>query len=422
MSRDRTAGASSGGIVLAIGGLYIAQSVIGGVTWTGLPAILRERGMSLDGVGLLSLLALPWALKFIWAPAVERYRLPANGQNRSAQIVVAGGGIAVAGLVAIGILDPAAMSLVLGGLMVVAFATATVDIAADGYAVEKLPRSRHGWANAAQVGGAYLGSAIGGGLFLVVAAIAGWRAAILCMALAVAALGLPFLLSTWRQPAEAQRSHVPSLRYAFMRPEVRRGLLACALFVTAQKTSLVMLGPFLIDEGIDLVTLGILNGIGSVGIGLAAALMGGALVKKLGARTVMVAAIVLQAFMLVAFALHASGTTLPTPLLMGLAVMSSSGIMALGFVALYAQFMHWSDVRQGGVDFTLFQSMDALVSMAGGVAAGVIAEHLGYAAFFAMAGVAAILIAPVMAWIASDDGGSATRGTVQTAEIPEGQG
>jgi MFS transporter, putative signal transducer len=71
--------------------------------------------------------------------------------------------------------------------------------------------------------------------------------------------------------------------------------------------------------------------------------------------------------------------------------------MALGFVALYAQFMHWSDPRQGGVDFTLFQSMDALVSMAGGVAAGYAAQHLGYGVFFAGASLIALAALPAIA-------------------------
>ena len=61
-------GPSPARIVFAVGGLYVAQSVIGGITWTGLPAVMREKGMALDSVGLLSLIALPWALKFLWSP------------------------------------------------------------------------------------------------------------------------------------------------------------------------------------------------------------------------------------------------------------------------------------------------------------------------------------------------------------------
>ncbi|MBX9464808.1 MAG: MFS transporter [Aquamicrobium sp.] len=401
--------ANPAAVVFAVGGLYVAQSVIGGVTWTGLPAVLRDQGLSLDNVGLLSLIALPWALKFLWAPMVERYRLPPVGRNRSGVIVAVGGIISIAGLIVVGLLGPSPLAPVLACLTIVALAAATVDIACDGYAVESLPRSQHGWANAAQVGGAYLGSAIGGGLFLLLVAGLGWTDAMWAMAALLAVLGLPFLLRSQAAGASEERAHVPSLAAALRRPEIRRGLLAAALYVVAQKTALMMLGPFLVDAGLDLATLGLLNGAGSMVVGLGAALLGGALVRMLGARAVLVIALVLQALALGTFAARdLLFIDLPLPVLLAVAVASSSGIMALGFVALYAQFMHWSDPRQGGVDFTLFQSMDALVSMAGGVAAGFVAEHLGYGVFFAGAGVIALATIPAIAFV--------TRPT--TPEIP----
>ncbi|MGO4831435.1 MFS transporter, partial [Rhizobiaceae sp. 2RAB30] len=185
---------SPAAVVMAVGGLYVAQSVIGGVTWSGLPAVMRDQGLPLDSVGLLSLIALPWALKFLWAPAVERYRLPPVGRNRSGLIVAAGGAICVAGLALVGALGPATLGPVLACLTVVAFAAATVDIACDGYAVESLSQAQHGWGNAAQVGGAYLGSAIGGGLFLLLVAAYGWPPATWSMAALLILLGLPFIL------------------------------------------------------------------------------------------------------------------------------------------------------------------------------------------------------------------------------------
>jgi MFS transporter (putative signal transducer) len=391
--------ANPAAVVLAVGGLYVAQSVIGGVTWAGLPAVLRDQGLSLDNVGLLSLIALPWALKFLWAPMVERYRLPPVGRNRSGVIVAVGGLVSIAGLIVVGALGPSPLAPVLACLTIVALAAATVDIACDGYAVESLPRAQHGWANAAQVGGAYLGSAIGGGLFLLLVAGLGWTDAMWAMAALLAVLGLPFLLRSQAAKASEERAHVPSLAAALRRPEIRRGLLAAALYVVAQKTALMMLGPFLIDAGLDLATLGLLNGAGSMVVGLGAALLGGALVRMLGARAVLVIALVLQALALATFASRDLFIDLPLPVLLAVAVASSSGIMALGFVALYAQFMHWSDPRQGGVDFTLFQSMDALVSMAGGVAAGFVAENLGYGVFFAGAGLIALATIPAIAFV-----------------------
>ncbi len=386
-------------VFTAIGGLYVAQSVIGGITWAGLPAVMRDQGMALDHIGLLSLIALPWALKFLWSPAVERFRLPPVGRNRSGTIVLIGGLISVTGLFAVGALGPAMLFPVLACLTVVAFAASTVDIACDGYAVESLSKENHGWGNAAQVGGAYLGSAIGAGLFLVIVDRYGWQFGVWSMALLLVLLGLPFMLRARKATLVETRAHVPSLGAALKRPEIRRGLLAAAVYVVAQKLGLAMVGPFLIDAGLDLTTVGLLNGVGSMFVGLAAALLGGALIRRWGIRAVLVLAVVLQAAALLFFAAFHQFDAMPKAVLMVVSVASSSGIMALGFVALYAQFMRWSDPRQAGVDFTLFQCMDALVSMVGGIVAGYVAQYLGYGVFFACAGAIAIAAIPVIAMV-----------------------
>ena len=70
--------------------------------------------------------------------------------------------------------------------------------------------------------------------------------------------------------------------------------------------------------------------------------------------------------------------------------------MSIGFVALYACFMGWSDPRQAGVDFTLFQCMDGVVGMIGGLGAGAIAEKFGYQASFIIAAIVSVLAAPVI--------------------------
>jgi MFS transporter (putative signal transducer) len=385
-------------LVLAVGGLYVAQSVIGGITWTGLPAVMRDRGMALDSVGLLSLIALPWALKFLWSQQIERFRLPSGGGNRSAAIVLIGGLISIAGLVAVGILGPERAVLVIACLTLVAFAAATVDIACDGYAVESFAAKDRGWGNAAQVGGAYLGSAIGGGLFLVIVATAGWSLGVWAMIALLVALAIPFMLTARSDTNGAPRSHAPSLSAALARRDIRGGLVLAAVFVVAQKSGLIMIGPFLVDAGLDLATIGIVNGVGSLFVGLAAAFAGGASVRRWGATATMVAALVLQACALAFFAAYDLLPGMPRSILATVAVASSSAIMAFGFVALYAQFMRLSDPRQGGIDFTLFQSMDALVSMAGGIIAGYAAQHLGYAPFFAGAcAIAAMAVPAVLA-------------------------
>ena len=383
-------------LLTGIAGLYVAQSVIGGMTWTGLPAVMREAGVSLDRIGLVSLIALPWVLKFLWAPAVERYRLPVAGRNRSGSIVLVGGLVSVFGLISVGLLDASNWTVLFTILIVVAFAASTVDIACDGFAVQSLAQRHHGWANAAQVGGAYLGAALGGGLFLYLVGTSNWRFATWSMAGLVVMLGMPFLFGVVRRMPVEARHHVPSLGHALGRPLLRRGMIVAAIFVLAQKSALGMIGPFLVDKGVELTTVGILNGVGTLLIGSAAALIGGVCVRSWGIRPVLLLALTLQAAALSLLAVAGWTDAIPVPVLMGIAIGSTSGIMAFGFVGLYAQFMRWSDPRQAGVDFTLFQSMDALVSLAGGVVAGYLAEALGYGVLFLGASFVALASVPVM--------------------------
>jgi MFS transporter (putative signal transducer) len=169
-------------------------------------------------------------------------------------------------------------------------------------------------------------------------------------------------------------------------------MIATGLFVAAQKWGLSMLGPFLIDQGFDLATIGILNGAGSMFIGLAGALAGGALVRLFGTRAVLGGALLVQSALLLALAYAGAGGPIPRSVIMAISVASSSGIMSIGFVALYAQFMDWSDPKQAGVDFTVFQCMDGIVSIIGGLGAGWIAQRFGYASIFVGAGTVCIAV------------------------------
>ncbi len=339
---------------------------------------------------------LPWTLKFLWSPHVERYRLPPIGKNRSRVIVGSGISVCAIGLAVLAFTGPSPVSIAIAILSVIALVTATVDIACDGYAVETLAEEHHGWGNAAQVGGSYLGSAIGAGLFLVLVERSGWTNATLVMSGLVILLALPFLFGPASKTSVQTRDHLPSIRNALKRPQVRTGLIVAAVYVAAQKWGLSMLGPFLVDYGFDLATIGALNGVGSMVVGFAGALLGGTLVRLYGASRVLLIAIFVQTVLLCVFAYLSVHRDISQWIVMTVAVASSSGIMSIGFVALYACFMGWSDPRQAGVDFTLFQCMDGIVSMAGGLGAGAIAERFGYQASFGLAAIVSVLAAPVI--------------------------
>lgn len=122
--------------------LYLAHALPLYFYNVALPAILRSQGVDLRWIGMLSLLYLPWACKFLWAPFIDRYYVPALGRRRTwlwlTQIALVMGVFALAftGL------DYGLLPFVLIGLWISTFA-ATQDIAIDGYTVESLASADH---------------------------------------------------------------------------------------------------------------------------------------------------------------------------------------------------------------------------------------------------------------------------------------
>lgn len=382
-------------LVVGLGGLYVAQSVIGGVIFTGLPAVMRKSGASLDDIAFILLTVLPWSFKFMWAPAVERFRSPHGGVRRSRSAIALFGAFAVGAVIACALIGPTALGPLTVAMMVASFSSATIDIACDGHAVESFAERDRGWANAAQVGGAYLGSAIGGGLFLVLIDHWGWQPATLVMACALVALAAPFLLTPDGAVAARKDRPPQSLKQALKRPEIRSGLALVALYVLGQKVSMLLVGPFLVDAGLSLTAIGTLNGLGVTALGLAGALGGGWILRRIGAYRVMGWTLGIQMLVMLAFALVAH-LKVDAPVALMAIYLASAGTLALGFVALYSELMGRASLDQAGVDFTLFQSMDSIVSLVGWRVAGYAGDRLGYVACFAAAALLAFVAATLI--------------------------
>lgn len=392
-------------VMLVIGALYLAQSVVGGLTFHSLPAALRAQGVGLEVIGLVALLMLPWAVKFLWAPWVERWCRPPGAAERSRSLIAGGQVLTAAVLAAAAFLSPAGLPMALfGAFALTALLTATVDIATDAYAVRNLRAGARGWGSVAQVGGAYLGLALGGGLFLVLVAGFGWTVAMLAAAAAMLLAALPMALTRPAVAPAMPPAARPSLRQAFARPAVRWGLLIVLLFQAGIRLGQGITGPFLVDSGLSLATIGLLQGGAGTAVSLLGVLLGGLLASRLGARTALPLGLLAQ---LAVLALTAALALLPAPPVAALAVaiLAKALVTAAGFVLLYTAMMGWSSLRQAGVDFTLFQCADALVAAGLGPLAGVLAASLGYGATFALGAAASLvalaLVPPILARLAA---------------------
>ncbi|KGJ05615.1 hypothetical protein IT41_05225 [Paracoccus halophilus] len=381
----------------SLGGLYVTQSILGGFVWSALPAVMRDRGVALDDLGLLSLLILPWALKFLWSPWVEAWRRPPGHPARSKRVIAMAGALVIAAVLVLAWWPDMALAWLGLALLVVATATASADIACDGHAVEAFAPENYPWVNMMQVGGAYIGAAMGGGAMLIAISRLGWQAGMAVLLAMCLAFTLPFLLLRQPAPRSAPAADGPSLRAAWARPQLRRGLLITVLYVAAMKSAQGFFGPFLVDRGFTLAEIGLYSASGSLVVGLAGAIGGGLLVARLGTLRVLRLALLGQASVLAYCLGVALGLDLPLPVLAALTQLGASAFLALGFVALYARFMQWSDPGQAGVDFTVFQCADAGVSMVLGVIGGQIAQQFGYSALFSAALISAAICGPAIA-------------------------
>lgn len=377
-------------VIATIGGICMIQSLVSGVAFQGVPTLLRDSGAPLDQVGLAYLAFLPWALKFLWAPWIERYRLPRDdARRRTRHIVLPGQWLLAALLFLLAALGQPSLPVLLAILGLISLTAATVDIAGDAFAVEQLAPHRRGWGNATQVGASYLGMFLGAGLFVVLAGSHGWHVAAAAMGGLILLLTLPLArLREPRRSSDAPR-HRPSLAHALGRPGVRLGLLITVVFQAGSRLAFGMTSPLLLDRGVPLASVGWINGAGAVIAGLTGTLLGALALQRWRPQRAVIAAMTLQA---AALAVFVAGVCAPAlglepaghGWLVALALFKAA-MAATGFVALYAFLMGQASPAQAGVDFTLFQCADALVAMVGGLAAGWLAQRLGYGACFGIA-------------------------------------
>src|SRR5262249_37088620 len=110
---------------------------------------------------------LPWALKFLWAPLVDRYGSRRLGRRRSWILPLQGASIALAGVLWL-LSERASISALMAALFVTNLISATQDIATDGLAVELLSEGERGYGNSVQVAAYRAGMILGGGALLVV--------------------------------------------------------------------------------------------------------------------------------------------------------------------------------------------------------------------------------------------------------------
>lgn len=172
--------------------LYLTQDIGFAFFFTTLVAILRQRGIALEHIGLVNLIGLAWALRFAWAPLVDRF-----GRYRSWLLATQAALVAV--LLVLSRVDPRSdLPAVVALITVVLLLSATQELAVNGLSVRLLPARERASMNGLQMAAAGVGIMAGGAGILTVYTRLGWSVAMVVLA-AVYALGLLVAL-TVREP------------------------------------------------------------------------------------------------------------------------------------------------------------------------------------------------------------------------------
>jgi PAT family beta-lactamase induction signal transducer AmpG len=374
-----------------LGGLSFASGLPYFFFTETVPLWLAQEGMSLAGIGLATGASMPWVLKFLWAPVVDRLG-SRRAWIRGCLVLLAA---ATAALI---VADPTQHGAALGALLLFYVTlSATQDIAIDAYTIETTSGRELGVANSVRIA-AYRGASfVSSALLVWVAARRGWDGAFLAgagitAALAAASLALP---ETARGTQHAESLGEPIV--AMLR---RPGLWAVILFALTFKLDISamdpMTKPFWIDRGLTLDQIAALT-TGRLVATLAGAALGGLLATRIGLFRALWTMGLVQLLSSLGYAFAA---WMPADLaLISAAALFENFAAGLGTAAFLAFLMSVCERRYAATQFALLTAVYALSRWAVGLVSGVLAEELGFAQYFLLTFAMGVPAYALLPWI-----------------------
>lgn len=356
-----------------------------GVVWLAIPAWMARDGVDIRVVGLFTLAQAPWTFKFLWAPLMDRYAPPGFGRKRG-WMLIANAGLLVSGLWLATLTDPAEHVLWIAAVAcLIAFFSASFDVAYDAYTVEVLRREEQGIAVGARVALYRAAMWFSGRLSITASAFMGWPLVNLCLAL----LYLPAALLPWKAP-EPEEHPVPpvSLRAAVWEPFVgmlgqHRALEILAfvvLFKLSDNLTQALTAPFLIQVGFDDVDVGVASGtIGLFGM-VFGTFLGGLLTQSQGLGRALWITGVLQIVSNLGYAVVAQVG--PQRVVMYLATAFEYATSGLGNGAFGVLLLRLTQKRFSATQFALLSSLFTIPRVFAGPPAGLLADAIGWRDFF----------------------------------------
>lgn len=349
-----------------------------------LQAWMSSEHVDLSVIGLFSLVALPYTLKFLWSPFLDRYSLPFLGRRRGWMALTQ---IALAiTLGMISFFNPVEHTSILATLACLgAFFSASQDIVIDAYRTEILESEEYGYGSALNVTGYRLAMLFSGALALILSDQLPWRWVYLIMAGSM----LLCLMATLLADEPTASTRIPSsLREAVVEPFreffSRRGSFEILSFITVYKLDVVMtlalMTPFILGLGFTRTDIGaVTKGFGLFAT-IAGTFVGGAWMAKLGIRKSLWVFGILQAVSgLTFYALSLLGHHYP---MMVLTIASENFFSGMGNSAYSAFLMSLCNPKYTATQYALLSSLMALTRTLAGAPSGHLVQTLGWPNYF----------------------------------------
>lgn len=362
--------------------LYIAQSIPSSFFATALQVMMREAHFSLATIGLLQLVKLPWVLKFLWSPLVDRQCL--TGRDFRRCIVISECIYALFIILAghLNITDNLYLIILLVLLSLVA--SATQDIATDALAILMHRGRDKSMVNSMQSMGSFGGALIGSGILLLVLHQYGWHVVTPCLGVFVLLMLIPLLRRKDLDIAQKdirERAKLTDFASFFTQKGIWRQIGFLLLYYASIIGILSMMRPWLVDLGYTMKEIGVMSGIIGTFAAFCSSFAAGFIVRRIGiftARILFACFILLTTLYFLGMAIMQQPST---PMLYaGIILMWASYGMAT--IVVYTSSMECVRPGREGTDFTIQTVLTHLSGIIMATLSGAMADHFGYNGLF----------------------------------------
>lgn len=374
------------------------------IVGTTLAAWFSTEGVSLASIGLLSLVHQPYSLKFLWSPLLDSPIIKSFGRRKGWLLVCQS--LLCALLITLSLLSPNEYAFTISIIaLLMAFISATQDIAADAWRAEILTAKERGPGATLAIFSYRLATVISGAFALVVADRLGWPVTlcllsfliVLCM-IATFFINEPCPLTSAKNTSEKRGGWLSIIKQLLKQKQTRQVMLLILLFklgeaFTASSSTIMM--PFLLQTmGFSLTTVGVINkGVGIAAL-MAGSLIAGIMLHRTALHTCLLRFGLLQIVMNMLFV----GLVLvgKNTIFLSFCVLFDNLAAGMTMTALVVLMMAACDQRFTATHFALFTAVSALPRLLAGPVAALI---VGLSSWLVLFIVAVLLAIPAVIYL-----------------------